>query len=736
MRPRMLSDFTPRLYQEKIFSKTTTQNCLVVLPTGLGKTALSIMLCAHRLTLYPDSKVVLLAPTKPLIEQHRSSFAQHLDIDESKLVIFSGEVAPKKREELWKSGRIFFSTPQGFENDLLSRRISLEQVSLLVFDEAHHATGDYAYVTIAKQYQRQGCHARVLGLTASPGSELEKIQEVCTNLSIENIEARTEEDPDVKPYVQKKEVSLLKVTLPETFLSAKKELDTCFKNKLSEIKSLGIVKRTDITSKRDLLSLQSELVKRMTSGERDFEVLKSVSLASECFKVHHGIELLETQGAKPAYEYISRLFREAPSSKTKALKNLVQDTQFKAAFIKIENLVENNITHPKFGKLRSVVEDRLAENPLGKFIVFTQYRDTAATICKQLATDKILPQLFIGQGSKRTKGLTQKQQKAVLDEFRDGMFNVLVATSVAEEGLDIPTVDTVIFFEPIPSAIRTIQRAGRTARHDTGKVIVLLAKGTRDEAYRWSAFHKEKRMHRFLDQLKRKLILQPQAQSSLSKYAKEESSIKIYADHREKGSPVLKNLIDAPVLLQLEQLSCADYVLSSRVGVEFKLVNDFVQSILDGRLLNQLKDLKKNFERPLVIIEGDQDIYQVRNIHPNAIRGMLATITISYGIPIIYTRHARETSQLLVTIAKREQEETNSDFSFHFEKRNLTEKELQEYIISSLPSVGATVAKDLLKHFGSVAGIIAASKDELTDVTGVGPITAEKILNILHKKYD
>jgi len=101
--------------------------------------------------------------------------------------------------------------------------------------------------------------------------------------------------------------------------------------------------------------------------------------------------------------------------------------------------------------------------------------------------------------------MTQKEQKLILDRFRKGKINCLVASSVGEEGIDLPEVDLVIFYEPIPSAIRKIQRAGRTARLKPGKVIILMVKGTRDESYHWAAYHKEKRMYNVLNDLKEKM---------------------------------------------------------------------------------------------------------------------------------------------------------------------------------------------------------------------------------------
>lgn len=311
----------------------------------------------------------------------------------------------------------------------------------------------------------------------------------------------------------------------------------------------------------------------------------------------------------------------------------------------------------------------------------------------------------------------------------------MVATSIAEQGLDIPDVDTVIFYEPIPSAIRQIQRRGRTGRHGKGKVIVLVTKNTIDEGYRWSAHHKEKRMYRNLESLKGKLaLLLNTREEKITDYVKE-NKIKIFADHREKGTGIIKELIDMGVELKLESFPNSDYILSSRVGVEYKTAEDFVQSIIDGRLLQQIKNLKNNFERPLLIIECTEDIYSVRNVHANAIRGTLSAIAVDFGVPILYTKNSKDTAQMLKIIAKREQEEIGVSFTVHPEKKNLSIKEQQEYIISSLPGIGTGLAKPMLKHFKSVKNVINAEQKELEEVEKIGKKKAERIKDIVDRDY-
>ena len=728
----MIKDFQPRLYQETILATTIKKNTLVVLPTGLGKTNIFLMLAAQRLKQYPKSQILFLAPTKPLVEQHLETFKKYFQISNEKLAVFTGQTEPEKRTELYQQKQIIFSTPQVIENDIISSRIKLQNISLLGVDEAHRAVGDYAYVFVAKHYQKKADFPRILALTASPGSDLEKIKEVCHNLHIEAVEVRTPEDPDVKSYVKPIKTEWLKVELPPQFKQIQKFLKDCYLSKLQEVKKHGYLNSTFV-NKIDLLKLQSQLHGQLARGQKDFQLLKSISLLAEAMKVQHALELLETQGLTSLKNYLEKLQSEARTTKTKAVKNLVEDLNFKSAFIKTQQLSDLNIKHPKLTKLKELIKEETEKNKKIKIIIFTQYRDSASEINQELnKISHTWAKIFVGQTKKGETGLSQKQQKEILDQFRNEEFNTLVATSVGEEGLDIPAVDLVIFYEPIPSAIRHIQRRGRTGRQEQGRVIILQTDQTRDSGYRWSAFHKEKRMFRTLEQIKKEFTLK--ATPTLSQFLPEQQKIQILADHREKASGVIKELLDLGLSLKLEQLDSADYLCSPECAVEFKTVPDFINSIIDGRLLDQLRLMKKNYARPLVIIEGEEDFYSVRKIHPNAIRGMLAAITVSYGIPIVQTKNQKETAALLSIIAKREQDK-DRDFSLH-SRKPLTLKEQQEYLVSALPSIGPHLAQDLLKYFKTIKNLANADEEELKKVPKVGPTIAKKIKDLFEQKYE
>ncbi len=735
----MIKDFIPRLYQQTILGTAASFNTLVVLPTGMGKTPIAFMLSAQRLHQYPNAKILMLAPTKPLCEQHVQTFRRHLEVPEEKIVLFTGEIPPERRAELWKEATIIISTPQGLENDTINQRIRLEEASLLILDECHHATGEYSYVWLAQQYERLAKYPRILALTASPGSDAEKIKEICKNLFIERVEVRTEKDPDVRPYIQQVKFNWVSVPFPDEFKKIRTILKDCVKSKLLEAQRYGFCS-SDSMMKGELLQLQGELQKKISSGERSFEILRSISVIAEALKAEHALELLETQGIKQLYAYMSKIREESQHSKVKAVKNLVQDANFKAALHLTEELQIKKVNHPKLLKLQELLQEELQKKSDAKIIVFANYRSSADLVVKMLDGLGISNSIFVGQAKKEGLGFSQKQQKEILDKFRAGEFSILVATSVAEEGLDIPAVDKVIFYEPIPSAIRSIQRRGRTGRLARGEVTLLITAGTRDEAHRWSAHHKEKRMHRNLEQLRRGLKLEmprPEEKrkelSPAQRTLAQEMPVAVLADHREKDNHVVKELLELGISVRTGQLEAADYIVSGRVAVELKKVPVFVISIIDGRLLEQVRQVKKNFEKAVLVIEGEEDIYAVRKVHANAIRGMLAALVLDFNVPVLYTKNPKDTAGLLAVMAKREQDK-GRDFSYH-ERKPHSVQEQQEFLVSSLPGIGVLSARNLLNYFGSVKAIVNASREELKAVEGVGEKTSERLWKLFGEGY-
>ncbi len=729
-----LKNFKPREYQDSIFKTTTSGNTLVVLPTGLGKTAIAVMLVIHRLKLYPKSKIVFFAPTKPLVDQHINTFKALIDLPEEDFAMFTGTVRPEKRLELWKKAKVIFSTPQGFENDIISNKLSFKDVSLVVFDECHRAVKDYSYVYLASEYYKQADNQKILALTASPGSDNETVMGVLENLFIDKIEFRETNSPDVKPYIKETVVEQIKLELPIELRKLRTTLQDCFKSKLIAVKQFGYLSGNPSSyNKSSLLKLQAALYAKMKE-DKSFEIMKAVSLLAEAGKIQHAVELVETQSLFSVNTYLKKLEQESLTAKTKAVKNLVKDPNFRLAKILSEKLLNMGIEHPKLGKLQSLMWLYTEANKESKIIIFTQFRDSAIRIKEFLEKVNVCSELFFGQAKKNGIGHSQKKQKQIIEDFKNNKFPVLIATSVAEEGLDIPSVNLVIFYEAIPSAIRTVQRRGRTGRHDRGRIITLITKNTRDEAFKWVSYHKEKRMYRIIEDVKKKFTLKVKPKKTLLSFSKELSGLKIYVDYREKGSKVLKELSNKGVLINLDTLNVGDFLLSDRTVVEFKLVEDFVSSIIDKRLFEQATKLKRLYENKIIIIQGDKDLYAVRRIHPNAIRGALASLLLNFGISVIYSKDAEETAELLIALAKREQNDNSRKFIMHSSKP-LTIKQQQEFVVSSFPGIGSTLNLPLLKYFNSLKEIVNADEKELMKIDLVGKIKAKRLFELFNTKY-
>ncbi len=764
-----------RMFQLELASSALQHSTLVVLPTGLGKTVVAMMVLLARLD---RGKVLFMAPTRPLVEQH-ASFLENVLRDNSIVVHFTGEISPERRKEMWEGARVIVSTPQVVENDLLSRRISLRDVSCIIFDEAHRAVGNYAYVYIAERYQREGNDQLVLGITASPGSSLERIEEVCSSLGAVRIETKTEADPDVSPFVHEKEIEVVKVTVPQDILRLRSLLEEVLEERGEALDHLGgaegfrIPKRMDRTSKKELLDLQKRLRGSIARNPSP-NLYQAVSVLAEVLKLKHAVELAETQGVDSLARYLERLDSEAASKGgSKAAKRIMEDSRVKEAVYSLERM---DVDHPKLLAVKDLVEEQLRAKTDSRIMVFTNYRDTASSVLDFLkdSGDEIIRAVrFVGQSSRvADEGLSQKKQAEILQKFREGEYNVLIATSVGEEGIDIPATDMVLFYEPVPSEIRSIQRKGRTGRARAGRVVVLVAKGTRDEAYRWISDRKEKNMRQQIREMSwpdrrevgsaagvgsptsrgaRQLEIgevggaaaeavqaaaanePPFSATFLDRPEEDEASALVAVDPRERS--MARMLESMGVGVTLKVLEVGDYVVSDRVAIERKTANDFIDSLIDpGRnLFGQLKDLARTYDRPILILEG-RDLY-ARQVHPNAIRGALASIAVDFGVSIIPTADEEETVSVIAAIARREQQARGGAPQAHGKKTHRTLKEQQEYLVSSIPGVGNAVAKNLLRHFGSVERVFAVTEEELKEVELVGPKTAERIRELVGGEY-
>lgn len=733
-----------RTYQERVAENALRGNTLVSIPTGLGKSLIAALVAAKRLEQYPNRHVVILAPTRPLVEQHFKTFKRLLRLDPQNFACVTGQVSPDDRVQDWTK-RLVVSTPQVFVNDLIAGKIHLDEISLLVFDEAHRAVGDYAYTYIGERYSKVS-RGLVLGLTASPGSSKEAIQEVCKNLNITRIESRTISDTDVKPFVGGIKVDWVPVELPPIFRDVKRILDDYVKDMLKGVRDYGYLPTADAdrVRLRDILQARERIRSDMIHEPAAKDLLRRISFG--LYSSIHALkstELLETQGFSPLKAYLDGLQERLKKRAMPWLRAFLEDPRIMNVLRITSREVEKGNEHPKMQVLIARVRETFV---LGsrRVIIFTNYRATAARLVEELSKQPGVSAVrLVGQQTKsRDKGLSQKQQTMLLEDFKSGQYNVLVATQIGEEGLDIVECDEVIFYDTVPSAIRYIQRRGRTGRKGPGKATVLMALGTRDEAYYYISRRRERMMAVALKQVASQTAHADTGpdQPKMEEYLKEQEMTEIprkptiIVDSRELGSATTRELSKYDIAITQETLSIGDFIISDRTAVERKTVEDFVASIIDGRLFEQVSNLKSAYEMPILLIEGES-FQTSRNIAPEAVMGAVASVIVDFGVPVVWTRSPSESALLLLSIARREQSKGERRPRIRMERKPESLAREQEFVIAGLPLVDTVLARRLLRAFGTIEKVFLASEQELQNVEGIGRKISDRIRKLLTAPY-
>ena len=514
----------PREYQESIAkSAIANGDTLIVLPTGTGKTLIGALIIEHFLK--QGKKCMFLAPTRPLVFQHEKRLKEFFYDSGYKIVPVTGQIRKSERNEFYKNADVIVATPQTIKNDLDnenadetesgSNQTFLSNFSCIIIDECHRAVGQYAYTRVAEAAKKQdekGNKILLIGLTASPGGNIEKIQEIMKALSIDNVEIRTESDKDLAKYVQKIEVKWIEVELNQEIKSAISLLEELMDEKIKTLNELNIT-----VSKKMPKGRLSQIYRNLIEQK----YLAALAHFAVFYNAYHGIELLESEGPFAFVKFVERL---------KERKNRV-DWRFSQAANKVRNT-----EHPKMEKLMELIKER--ENK--KIIIFAQYRDQVNHIVEILNQNGFSAKAFLGKG----KGgvAAQKMQKETLQEFAEEKVQILVASSIGEEGIDIPAADVAIFYEPVPSEIRMIQRRGRVGRAKEGEVLILMAKGTRDETFKYVSRARERKMKKIIKSMAEKKKGKKNDQKTLDR---EESEYKKGQEKQKKLKQItLFDLLD------------------------------------------------------------------------------------------------------------------------------------------------------------------------------------------------
>jgi Fanconi anemia group M protein len=949
----------PRLAKEHVeargYQLDAVADCLgaptlLVLPTALGKTPIEWMVIADRIEV-TGGRALMIAPTNALVTQHLNDLREALVLESGvdSIVSMTGSIDWRRRARRWESAAVIVATPQVIRNDVQRGSISLADVTILIVDEAHHATGNHASAEVGDLYRQFAENPLVVGATASPGSTEQLVEEVCLRLGLKRIHARKAEEPMLAPYAAGLKVKEVLVEVPAALREMAAPLQNWLDSLIDQLRRLGYHVHTGMVTVGQLNATRERIQQAITKGEGlAYNAARQTAQAQRLLNL---IGYLLCQGVAASREYLDRM-EQSSESGDKGANAFLKDGRI----IELRRLLAKSPElHRKVGKTLDLVVEQIEADPESRVIVFAHFRDTVDEIVRRLADcDGVEPERFVGQSSRvGSSGMSQKKQLEGLQRFRDGECNVLVATSVGEEGLDIPKADRVIFYEPVGSEIRTIQRRGRTGRHRAGTVHVLIARNTRDEGARASALAREKKMHYAISKVRRRRgiagtdlpaeslkrfrvredevlgsafgfaerererlapelgakpesrlersverdsdeegaantvtgvqlditgedehgqgapvapdRLRPVGQVGLDAFASTDSPARlitdndsregeadqsdvqqeqgqpdddglqglavraaedivqalateatdpleteseipcrIVVDHRELNTSIAATLRLQGVDVDVQTLPIGDFAIGDRVVIERKRVRDFVDSLLDGRLLEQAQRLVATAPRPLLLIEG-RGLFTQRAVHMNALMGALATLTIDLGLPVVTTQDGEETARFLIVASRREQallgaltkdarmrlhsacegdpalaswaERQRPGGSAVAEERAtkaaeslaqvgpssavaddataslyapsgvvldatkpaLIAREERErkldksQVLESLPGVGPTTATRLLERFGSIEAISQADEITLCEVSGIGPASAKKILDVLRK---
>ncbi|KAF9328704.1 hypothetical protein BG006_008165 [Podila minutissima] len=558
-------NYPKRDYQFNIIRHALFTNTLVSLPTGLGKTFIAAVVMLNYFRWFPKSKIIFMAPTKPLVNQQIEACFNICGIPQDVTAEMTGTTQAEARRAQWREKRLFFCTPHIVKNDISSGICPAEDIVCLVIDEAHKASGNYAFATVIRALHPLNTSVRVLALSATPGSELNKVQQLVQTLKVARIEARTEDSFDLNKYMFRREVKEVIVPCGPEIAQIGQRFLKLIQPFVEKLKQTGIIKSdvsTESLSRHGLtMKLQAFMQTNNPSYARRSMIYSQTKIVGGLVAAYdslmvQGIKLFFSTMEPPESTGMSNASKPtigsgAPGSgswsgssgrggwgergvrggrgrgggrgnKRKAQGRgsdddegggeygdveedkptaSIQAVQHLPEFGRLMNDIRvkmrhsDFVTHPKVTRLEQVIvqhfvdhqeeakdlmrakryaregslafsqsndsggngQGDLDEVPQTRVIVFANLREMVVEIARVLERHRPLIK--------------------VLSDFHKGDHNVLVATSIGEEGLDIGDVDLIVCYDVQSSPTRMIQRMGRTGRKRKGKIVLLMADG-------------------------------------------------------------------------------------------------------------------------------------------------------------------------------------------------------------------------------------------------------------------
>jgi len=724
-----------REYQERLSNMALKQNTLVVLPTGTGKTIIALLTAVKWRDIHPNAKIFFLAPTRPLVNQHYQLFNKNLKHDVFSLAVLTGEIRPDSRRLIWTRD-VIFATPQLMYNDLVRGYVDIKEDDLLILDEVHKAVGNHPYVKIVKLLTTRNIYPRILALTASPGDK-EKTLTIMENLNIENLEVHTQEDPIVSRYFHGYSVIPIFIELDplhnHMINLVRDALNSYIERLNSIVNKYGVsidkkkLSYTYLTETRDRIIEEHHQV----MSENELKSIKKIFY--EIILLERILTYIEIYTFTTTKRFLDEIFGSGKKIKRRGT-TLYYSKELKEVFHLLSKAIEKNVLNRKTEKLVEIIK----KGDFKKALVFTSLKENALEILDVLNREGINAGILIGQTrSKEGIGMKQVQQLKTLDDFNRGITRVLIATHVGEEGLDISEVDLVVFFDNPISAVRRIQRMGRTGRRERGRVIFLINRGTREEVKYYVSTRKYRRLIAELRELKE--MLEKSKRKSLDTFMHIEENKSnnklgegyfVYVDVREKTS-IINLLTKKGIPVKIENLEVGDYIVGNHI-IERKTIDDLARSTFDGRIFSQLKVLSNLKGKKLILVIEGKKVDFLRYSSKRTFLGILYTIIVDFGIPVYFSEDEEETAELIGYLYSKSIEKKEKTEKMRYEKKPKDIYEIQKFVLSGIPGIDSKIAERILAKFGSLRNVANASITQLMEVKGIGQELALRIYRVFN----
>ncbi|XP_041370901.1 probable ATP-dependent RNA helicase DHX58 [Gigantopelta aegis] len=514
-----VEDLHMRQYQLELAKNAINgQNTIICAPTGSGKTRVALYIIKNHLEKMPpdERKVIFLARTVPLVTQQHSAFVRHLS-DDYRILPMSGENEDSAHlHHLLKNYDIIVLTPQILENHFKMNKInSLSTFSLMVFDECHHTRKGEPYNKLMQRYIKAKLRGKntklpqVVGLTASLGVEKATTDEeaklsilnLCANMdaqSISTVENNKEELLKMVPVPEEKSVPLNekrndpgrneieKIMMKiEEMLIDENDLDDRSIDRLLmslpndrncqaygqwAVQLRNRARLAITTEKHETKNAEKEKMARII-----FSLAESLIVYNEALEIHDIVHI------RDVLDYLTKKFHVCFDHTHLPKENQLLE-MFKELKKNLMKLQKNgNNPNPNLTILASTLETLLKEKGEdGRGIIFVRTRATCYALTNWFSTDEVSDMLkrlnatpFTGSGAHEEEGgMTQNDQETIISKFKSGSIKLIVATSVAEEGLDIPECNIILKYNHVGNEISTIQTRGRSRK--AGGTSVLL----------------------------------------------------------------------------------------------------------------------------------------------------------------------------------------------------------------------------------------------------------------------